>query len=165
MNQTDKQSTWPETLELLRKSQINQSREGWIEDLTYGLRNLEVSDDEETRIEDIIEYQPESIRDHLQWTLDTLGYTAAYILFLQWIIIEPLKGITLDELQPAMLEWRLEWNNMEPEDIHSESIVQESKETVDIYLLILKELLEPVDRGQASHIRWAIYQHLQKTDN
>lgn len=156
MNQTNGLSPWPETLRLLQENQANQSREGWIEDLTYGLRNLEVSDDEETRIEDIIEYQPESIRARLQWTLDTFGYTAAYQLFLRWIIIGPLKGITLDELQPAMLAWRLEWDRDDEDAITS----QKTRDTVDHYLIILSELLEPIDRGQASNLRWQIYQHL-----
>ena len=160
-DQTPEQLAWTETLKGLRHSQLTQSRESWIEELTYGLRNLEVGDEEETRIEDMIEYQPESIRDHLQWTLDTLGYAAAYILYIQWIIIEPLKGISLGELQPAMLDWRLQWDHDDGDEITP----QESKDYVDQYLHILSEFLIPVDRGQTGTLRYQIYRHLKPDAN
>ena len=163
MNQTDQQPAWEETLKQLRESQDNLSQEGWIDELAYGLRNLYVGDEEQMRIEGMIENQRTRIRDQLQWTFDLLGYDAAYILFIQWICLDPLKDLKLKDIRKGLLHWRCQWNleyiedgdTWDPEVEGTSTPLWGAKIEVQAYLDLLHEYMNVCDRGQ-SPLNWEL---------
>ncbi len=93
-----------------------------LEDALYGLRNLSVGDDEETRIAD---YQ--ELSDELRKLIDDGDCVTAY----RRAIAQALTGMTRDEVQAAVTSWIANvWNTSEqggdnPYDITTDELMAE----------------------------------------
>jgi len=76
-------------------------------DIIYGLRNLSVMDDEQTRIEDMLEDVPEDVRLFVSELIDAGEYARAYrVAIIAWA-----RGILTSEIEKAIPAWHKDFGS------------------------------------------------------
>jgi len=99
-----------------------------LDAIAYGLRNLIVLDDEQTRIEDQLDDVDGDAKELVKSLINNRHYSSAYIV----AIVAWARWLDLQEINAGIEAWLLEWNSQleEPE-------FENAKEFVELAMTLL----------------------------